>query len=150
KHRMPDLEAKVEGGDYIFKGKTVGKHRGYPFYTIGQRKGLDIALGAPVFVKEIIPESNTVILGDKEDLEENHLQVRDFNLIKYDSLPEDFVGLTKIRYKDAGTPATINSTGNKLDVIFHAPVTGVAPGQSAVIYEGEDLVGGGFIDRKKP
>lgn len=149
KHRMPDLEAKVDGGDYYFKGKKVGTHRGYPFYTIGQRKGLDIALGAPVFVKEIIPETNTVILGDKEDLEENHLQVRDYNLIKYQQLPEDFVGLTKIRYKDQGTLATINSVDQKLDVIFHQSVSGVAPGQSAVFYEGDDLVGGGFIDRKK-
>jgi tRNA-uridine 2-sulfurtransferase len=149
KHRMPELESKVDGGDYFFKGKKVGKHRGYPFYTIGQRKGLDIALGAPVFVKEIIPETNTVILGDKEDLEENHLQVRDFNLIKYETLPSDFVGLTKIRYKDAGTLATINTIDNKLDVIFHSAVNGVAPGQSAVIYEGNDLIGGGFIDRKK-
>lgn len=145
---MPGLEKQVEGGDYIFKGKYVGKHRGYPFYTVGQRKGLDIALGAPVFVKEIIPETNTVVLGDKEDLQENHLQVRDFNLIKYASLPEDFQGLTRIRYKDPGSMATINTIDNKLDVIFHAPVNGVAPGQSAVIYEGEDLVGGGFINRK--
>jgi tRNA-uridine 2-sulfurtransferase len=149
KHRMPGLEQKVDGGDYIFKGKQVGKHRGYPFYTVGQRKGLDIALGSPVFVKEIIPETNTVILGDKFDLEENHLQVRDYNLIKYETLPEDFVGLTKIRYKDAGTPATINTIDSKLDIIFHSSVNGVAPGQSAVIYEGDDLVGGGFIDRKK-
>ena len=51
KHRLPNLEASVEGGDYIFKGKKVGKHRGYPFYTIGQRKGLDLAMGDPVFVK---------------------------------------------------------------------------------------------------
>ena len=149
KHRLPDLEKKVDGGDFIFKGKKVGQHRGYPFYTVGQRKGLEIALGAPVFVKEIIPETNTIVLGDKEDLEENHLTVRDFNLIKYESLPEDFIGLTKIRYKDPGTLATINTIDNKLDVIFHASVNGVAPGQSAVIYEGNDLVGGGFIDRKK-
>ncbi|MBI2721194.1 MAG: tRNA 2-thiouridine(34) synthase MnmA [Bacteroidetes bacterium] len=149
KHRMPDLEAKVEGGDYFFKGKKVGKHRGYPFYTIGQRKGLDIAMGSPVFVKEIIPETNTVILGDKDDLEENHLQVRDYNISKYETLPEDFIALTKIRYKDAGTPATLNQNVNKLDVIFHQPVNGVAPGQSAVFYEGDDLVGGGFIERKK-
>lgn len=149
KHRLPDLEAKVEGGNYVYKGKTVGKHRGYPFYTIGQRKGLDIALGDPVFVMEIIPETNTVVLGDKNDLEEMQLMVRDFNLIKYAALPDDFVGLTKIRYKDAGTLATINTVENKLDVVFHAPVTGVAPGQSAVIYERNDLVGGGFIDRKK-
>ncbi len=150
KHRLPDLEDKVDGGNYLFKNKIVGKHRGYPFYTVGQRKGLEIALGAPVFVKEIIPETNTVILGDKEDLEENHLQIRDFNLIKYEHLPEDFVGLTKIRYKDPGTLATINVIGDKLDVIFHSPVNGVAPGQSAVFYEGNDLVGGGFINRKKP
>ncbi|HOZ87057.1 MAG TPA: tRNA 2-thiouridine(34) synthase MnmA [Bacteroidia bacterium] len=150
KHRKPELEKQVDGGDYFFKGKHVGKHRGYPFYTVGQRKGLDIALGEPVFVKEIIPETNTVILGDKDDLLENHLQVRDFNLIKYESLPEDFNALTKIRYKDAGTMSTINTMDNKLDIIFHQPVSGVAPGQSAVIYEGNDLVGGGFIDRKKP
>jgi len=87
-------------------------------------------------------------LGDKDDLLENHLQVRDFNLIKYERLSEDFVGLTKIRYKDPGTLATINTTDDKLDVIFHQAVSGVAPGQSAVIYEGDDLVGGGFINRK--
>jgi tRNA-specific 2-thiouridylase len=150
KHRVPGLEEKVDGGDYIFKGKSVGKHRGYPFYTVGQRKGLDLNLGTVVFVKEIIPETNTIVLGDKTDLEENHLQVRDFNLIKYETLPEDFVGLTKIRYKDDGAPATINVIDNKLDVIFHSSVSGIAPGQSAVIYEGDDLVGGGFIERKKP
>lgn len=148
KHRMPDLEAKVDGGNYIYKEKVVGKHRGYPFYTIGQRKGLEIAMGEPVFVKEIIPETNTVVLGDKDDLLENHMTVRDYNLIKYETLPHDFVALTKIRYKDAGTMATINTINNKLDVIFHSPVSGVAPGQSAVFYEGDDLVGGGFIERK--
>ncbi len=148
KHRQPELEAKVDGGDFFFKGKKVGQHRGYPFYTIGQRKGLEIALGAPVFVKEIIPETNTIILGDKDDLLENHMRVRDFNLIKYAELPNDFVGLTKIRYKDSGKPATINVINNKMDVIFHEAVSGMAPGQSAVIYEGNDLIGGGFIERK--
>jgi tRNA-specific 2-thiouridylase len=150
KHRVPGLEEKVEGGDYIFKGQKVGTHRGYPFYTIGQRKGLDLILGSPVFVKEIIPETNTIVLGDKDDLEENKITVRDYNLIKYETLPEDFVGLTKIRYKDEGTLATINANNDKLEMLFHSPVNGVAPGQSAVIYEGDDLVGGGFIDRKKP
>jgi tRNA-specific 2-thiouridylase len=148
KHRLPDLEASVEGGDYIFKGKKVGKHRGYPFYTIGQRKGLDIAMGDPVFVKEIIPETNTVVLGDLEDLKEMEINVRDFNLIKYETLPQDYVALTKIRYKDAGRLSTINTVDNKLNIIFHEAASGVAPGQSAVIYEGDDLIGGGFIDRK--
>jgi tRNA-uridine 2-sulfurtransferase len=148
KHRMPELEHQVEGGDFIFKGEKVGKHRGYPFYTIGQRKGLDIALGEPVFVKNIVPETNTVELGTKEDLNEQQLYIRDFNLVKYGALPHDFVALTKIRYKDPGTSATVNTEGNKLHVVFHQHVSGVAPGQSAVMYEGNDLVGGGFIDRR--
>ena len=149
KHRVPGLEERMDGGDFIFKGEKVGKHQGYPFYTIGQRKGLGIALGSPVWVKEIVPETNTVILGDLQDLEENRMSVRDFNIIKYDTLPDDFVGLTKIRYKDPGTLATIHANDKDLDIIFHKSVTGVAPGQSAVIYEGDDLVGGGFINRKK-
>src|ERR1043165_363852 len=69
KRRDPDLEARVEGGNYVLAdGSIVGKHRGYPFYTIGQRKGLDIALGKPVFVTKIIPETNTVVLGEAEEL----------------------------------------------------------------------------------
>ncbi|MFO0321138.1 MAG: tRNA 2-thiouridine(34) synthase MnmA [Bacteroidota bacterium] len=148
KHRLPNLEKSVEGGNYIYKEKKVGTHRGYPFYTIGQRKGLDIAMGEPVFVKEIIPETNTVILGDLEDLKEIEINVRDYNLIKYESLPQDYVALTKIRYKDAGRLSTINKVENKLNIVFHESATGIAPGQSAVIYEVNDLVGGGFIDRK--
>ena len=119
KHRVPGLEERMDGGDFIFKGEKVGKHQGYPFYTIGQRKGLGIALGSPVWVKEIVPETNTVILGDLQDLEENRMSVRDFNIIKYDTLPDDFVGLTKIRYKDPGTLATIHANDKDLDIIFH-------------------------------
>ncbi len=149
KHRVPGLEQKVDGGNFVMKnGKVVGKHRGYPFYTIGQRKGLEIALGDPVFVTEIIPETNTVVLGSKDDLEEQRMLVRDANLIKYGNLPEDFTATTKIRYKDAGTPATINSEGSLLEFVFHQKVSGIAPGQSAVFYEGNDVVGGGFIARK--
>src|SRR5690606_6202393 len=88
-----------------------------------------------------------VVLGDKDDLLENHLTVRDYNLIKYKTLPEDFTALTRIRYKDPSAPATVNVIDSKLDVIFHAPVSGVAPGQSAVFYEGDDLVGGAFLAR---
>lgn len=149
KHRVPGLEDKVAGGNFLFKGEIIGQHQGYPFYTIGQRRGLGVAIGSPVWVKEIIPETNTVILGDLQDLEEQRMQVRDFNLIKYEQLPEDFVGLTKIRYKDEGTLSTIHTNGSHLDVVFHKSVTGLAPGQSAVIYEGDDLVGGGFIQRKQ-
>jgi tRNA-uridine 2-sulfurtransferase len=149
KRRVPELEAKVDGGDFVrTDGTIVGKHRGYPFYTIGQRKGLEIALGEPMFVLSINPETNTVVIGTKEELERQTMWVRDYNLVKYAKLPENYQALVKIRYKDAGTMATLTEEDGKIRVVFHQPVTGVAPGQSAVFYEGDDLVGGGFIDRK--
>ena len=147
KTKVENLEEKVEGGNFIFKGKNVGKHRGYPFYTIGQRKGLDIALGEPVFVTEIIPDTNTVILGNKEDLDKREMYIRNFNLVKYDQIPENFQGITKVRYKDKGTASNVTPEGTLLNVFFHAPVNGIAPGQSAVVYEGNDLVAGGFIQK---
>jgi tRNA-specific 2-thiouridylase len=149
KRKVEGLEEKVDGGNFVnTEGKLLGKHHGYPFYTIGQRKGLEVAFGHPMFVTEIIPETNTVVLGTKEELEQQQIMVRDFNLIKYEYLTTDMDFLTKIRYKDAGTTATISHHDNNLQVTFHGKVTGVAPGQSAVFYEGKDLVGGGFIMRK--
>jgi tRNA-uridine 2-sulfurtransferase len=150
KRKMPELEEQVDGGDFVFlDGTVVGKHRGYPFYTIGQRKGLEIAFGEPMFVLQIVPETNTVVIGTKEQLERQTMYVRDYNLVKYGSLPaEGFTALVKIRYKDAGTLATITEENGKIKVLFHSSVSGVAPGQSAVFYEGSDLVGGGFIDRQ--
>lgn len=151
KHKVPDLENKVEGGNFILKnGKVVGKHRGYPFYTIGQRKGLELALGEPYFVLEIIPESNTVVLGTKDELDENTMYVRDFNLMKFENLPANFEALTKVRYKDPGTDAVITQENNLLKFIFSVPVSAIAPGQSAVFYQNNDLIGGGFINRKNP
>jgi tRNA-specific 2-thiouridylase len=150
-HRIPELPEKVKGGKFVYKDKVVGTHAGYPYFTVGQRKNLGIALGVPVFVKEIIPETNTVVLADRDDLDENIMGVRDYNLIKYDQLPENFQALVKIRYKDAGQFATLHTLSeNKMEVVFHKPVQAIAPGQSAVFYEGDDLVGGGFIDRKNP
>ena len=128
----------------------MGKHKGFPFYTIGQRKGLEIAVGEPLHVLEIVPETNTVVLGTKEDLEQQQMTVGKYNLIKYASLPDNFETLTKIRYKDAGSMATVSQNGDKLNVLFHNAVSAVAPGQSAVFYEGDDLVGGGIIERQFP
>lgn len=149
KRKVEGLEEKVDGGDFVLtNGEKIGKHKGYPFYTIGQRKGLEIALGEPVFVTEIIPETNTVVLGSKQDLEKQQMSVRNFNLVKYASLPENFETLTKIRYKDPGTMSFVTEKNGKLEVLFHQPVSAIAPGQSAVFYEGNDLIGGGFIERQ--
>jgi len=149
KNRVDGLEKRVNDGDFVLTdGTKVGKHRGYPFYTIGQRKGLDIALGKPVFVVEIKPESNTVVLGDKEDLIKASMTVRNVNWMKYETISEDHQALAKIRYKHEGARSILNMMpdGN-LSVEFTETVTGIAPGQSAVFYEGEDLLGGGFINR---
>ena len=149
KHKVPGLEERVDGGNFIDrKGKVLGKHKGYPFYTIGQRKGLVIAVGEPLYVLEIVPETNTVVLGTQLELEMQQMTVGKYNLIKYSQLPDNFETLTKIRYKDKGTMANIKHENNKLSVQFHSSVAGVAPGQSAVFYEGDDLVGGGIIERK--
>jgi tRNA-specific 2-thiouridylase len=147
KRKVDGLEERVNGGDFILKdGTVVGKHKGYPFYTIGQRKGLEIALGEPMFVVDIDPLKNNVVIGKKEDLEQNMALVTNVNLIKHASIATDTQSLTKIRYKDKGTMSTLsqNEQGD-IEVIFHEPVFGLAPGQSAVFYEGDDLLGGGFI-----
>lgn len=148
KNRVPELEANLEGGYFRDKnGKVLGKHRGYPFYTIGQRKGLEIAVGEALYVTEILPDTNTVILGEIEDLNREEMLVRNINLIKYASIPERLEVLSKVRYKDPGTMSTIVQQGNEMTVQFHAPVKSVAPGQSAVFYEGDDVVAGGFIEK---
>jgi tRNA-specific 2-thiouridylase len=147
KRRVPDLEGKVAGGDFVnSQGEVIGKHQGYPFYTIGQRKGLGMAFGQPMFVTEIRPETNTVVLGSVDDLVRNGMQVGQVNLMKYPELPaEGLEALTKIRYKDRGCLSTLRQNGNQVEVEFHANVRGVAPGQSAVFYEGDDVIGGGII-----
>jgi len=148
KRRVPGLEAQVEGGDFVDKdGNVLGKHRGYPFYTVGQRKGLDIALGKPVFVTEIRPETNTVVLGELDDLDRNGMVVGKVNLQKYAALPADGLDvIAKIRYKDPGSPAHIRQEGDKIIAEFNKKVKAIAPGQSAVFYEGTDVVGGGWIE----
>jgi len=148
KRRVEGLEEKVAGGNFVDKdGNILGQHKGYPFYTIGQRKGLDIAFGKPVFVTKIDPENNTVVLGDEQDLEQNDMQVGKINLIKYDSITPGMEAVTKIRYKDKGSLSTIYPENGIMKVRFYENVKGIAPGQSAVFYEGDDVIGGGIIQR---
>jgi len=146
KNRVPTLESEVAGGTFVdVKGNVLGKHQGYPFYTIGQRRGLGIAFGEPMYVTEIRAESNTVVLGTVNDLIRNGMKVYQVNSMKYDEIPENREIVTKIRYRDQGTLSLLKKSGNQVEVDFLANVTGVAPGQSAVFYEGDDVVGGGII-----
>ncbi|MDB5193695.1 MAG: mnmA [Segetibacter sp.] len=148
KRKVDGLEEQVAGGNFIDKaGKVLGKHRGYPFYTVGQRKGLEVAMGRPVFVTQIIPESNTVVLGDEVDLLENDMIVGKVNMIKYDLISPGMEAMTKIRYKDSGSLANLYPEGSSVRARFYENVKGIAPGQSAVFYEGDDVIAGGIIQR---
>jgi tRNA-specific 2-thiouridylase len=147
KRKVEGLEEKVSGGFFVDKsGKILGQHKGYPFYTIGQRKGLDIALGKPAFVTQIHPDTNTVVLGDEEDLNRAEMRVAKVNWMKYEGL-KNMEAITKIRYKDRGALSQLEADGTDVRVQFYEAVKGIAPGQSAVFYEGDDVIGGGIIQR---
>jgi tRNA-specific 2-thiouridylase len=147
KRRVEGLTEKVSGGEFVLEnGTVVGTHEGYPFYTIGQRKGLGIALGYPVFVTDIQKDRNRVVLGTAKDLTRDGMWVSKLNMVKYaDLLSTPTQAVTKVRYKDAGTPALIEQVDTKMKVLFHEGVNAIAPGQAAVFYEGDDVIGGGWI-----
>ena len=146
KGRIDGLESKVTGGNFIDKaGKILGQHKGYPFYTIGQRKGLDITFGKPVYVTNIMPDTNTVVLGDEKDLNKSEMLVGKVNWIKYDGITDGMEASTKIRYRDRGTISNLYNHENGILVRFYEDAKGVAPGQSAVFFEGDDVIGGGII-----
>lgn len=148
KRRVDGLEERVNGGWFVDKtGKKLGKHKGYPFYTIGQRKGLEIALGKPAYVTNINPDTNTVTLGEEIDLDQSEVQVIKINWVKYDGITDGMEALTKIRYKDKGALSAMYNTENGLNIRFYENVKGIAPGQSAVFYEGNDVIGGGIIQK---
>lgn len=147
KRRVPDLQEKIGTGQFInAKGEVIGNHEGYPFYTIGQRKGLGQAFGKPMFVTQILPETNQVVLGEMDELLRNGMNVGKINLQKYAQIPDGLEAITQIRYNDPGSLAGLKQTNDDtISVEFFANVKGVAPGQSAVFYEGDDIVGGGII-----
>jgi len=147
KRRVEGLEEKVKGGEFILEdGTVVGHHEGYPFYTIGQRKGLGITLGYPIFVTEIQKDTNRVVLGQVEGLSKDAMWVDQLHMQKYASI----IGskketITKVRYNDDGSPAIIEQIGDEMRVLFQEKVKAIAPGQAAVFYEGNDVIGGGWI-----
>jgi tRNA-specific 2-thiouridylase len=147
KRRTPGLEEQVAGGVFLdLDGHVIGRHEGYPFYTIGQRRGLGQAFGEPMYVAEIRPESNVVVLGPIEGLIRSAMKVYQVNAMKYPEIPEEVELITKVRYGDSGTLSQVYpEPKNMVNVKFYAGVKGVAPGQSAVFFEGDDLVGGGII-----
>jgi len=147
KNRLPDLEKNVSGGRFIYKdGKDLGTHAGYPFYTIGQRKGLQIALGKPAYVIDINKDTNTITLGDKDDLLTTTVHVNRWIGQKYETIPVGKELLIKIRYGTKASFCEVTSIEDGvIKIRMSEPVSAVTPGQSAVFYEGDDVVGGGII-----
>lgn len=142
------LAEKVRGGDIIMDGKVIGKHKGYPFYTIGQRKGLGVALGYPVYVIGIDPEKNVVEVGPEEKLFHNALIAGSVNLISVEKIEDGMHITAKIRYSDEGSPAVLeNYDDGKILVKFEKPKRAITPGQSVVFYDGDIVVGGGIIEK---
>lgn len=140
--------SKLDGGDIVLKdGTIIGKHTGYPFYTIGQRKGLGISVGYPVYVTAIDSTNNKLTVGPINDLSITSVIINDTNLMKFDRIVDEMECIVKIRSLDKGTNAKIHSIENdKIRIDFLTEVKGgVANGQSAVIYDGNDVIGGGFI-----
>ena len=149
KRNVAGLEERVSGGNFVLTdGTIVGKHSGYPFYTIGQRKGLEVTLGKPMYVTNILPETNTVVLGEIHELQQSEMVVRGLNMVKYDHIPDGMEAITKIRYRDPGMESTLTNIPGGIHVDFRHSVSSIAPGQSAVIYEGDDVVAGGIIQKE--
>lgn len=136
-------------GDFVdSEGNVLGSHRGITHYTIGQRKGLGIAFGKPMFVKEIRAEGNEVVLGENEELFTDEVLIKDFNLMSLKSLSEGIRAIGKIRYSHKGEKCSIISTDAKaVRIRFDNPVRAVTPGQALVLYdESGYVIGGGIIE----
>ncbi|MGH7558630.1 MAG: aminomethyltransferase beta-barrel domain-containing protein, partial [Gemmatimonadota bacterium] len=130
-------------------GREVGTHPGSAFFTVGQRRGLGIAAGEPLYVTAI-EDDNTLVVGPEEDLLTDGLEADDVNwLVAPGEVPDgDFRAGVQIRYRSAPAAATIApGPGRTLAVRFDAPQRAVAPGQSAVVYDGDRVLGGGTIAR---
>lgn len=145
KERLPKA-AIIPGPVVNQQGKALGQHKGVAFYTIGQREGLGIALGQPVYIIKIDAKKNLIIVGSKEEALSQEFLVKD---LTFTGRPvEKKVALqVKIRYNHAQSPAEISPFGKKLKVRFRIPQFAITPGQSAVFYAKDKVIGGGIIEK---
>jgi tRNA-specific 2-thiouridylase len=129
-------------------GRVLGEHPGTEHFTIGQRRGLRVAVGRPMYVIDVLPETGTVVLGDQSECQSPALEVDDLNLIGFDIPPEgSFRAEVQVRYHHRAAPALIEVEGERARVVFDEPQLAVAPGQGAAFYREERLLGGGWIAR---
>ena len=139
-------QAFTPGNFVDTKGNILGRHKGIAHYTIGQRKGLGIALGRPAFVVAIHPDKNEVVIGDNEEVFGRVVHARNLNFMSIPSLEGEMEVTAKIRYSHAGQKAVIRMTGEDcMECVFEEPVRAITPGQALVCYQGDYVVGGGVI-----
>ncbi len=138
--------AKKPGAFVDGEGRYLGGHEGIAFYTPGQRRGLGIATGRRLYVQEVQPETNTVVLGPEESLRRSQCDVADLNLFDSSLLRGATDVTVKVRYATLAVPATIQSRSDTtLRILFHEPQRALSPGQSAVFYRNDRVLGGGII-----
>lgn len=152
KRNAGDLIDRIQKGPMVdVEGELIGEHYGYPFYTIGQRrglgKGLEKGFGKKLYVVDIQPDSNTVVLGEAEYLKSSGLLGKDLNLIPFDRLEEKKHYRVKIRYNDPGEMAVVEQINDgTVKILFDEPRNSVTPGQSVVFYDGDEVMGGAIIE----
>jgi len=141
--RVPE---KIYPGNFVdTEGNVLGRHKGIVNYTIGQRKGLGIALGKKMFVQDIVPDKNLVVLGDEEGIFKTKLYAEDLNIIPYEKLPDEIPVSAKVRYSMKESRAVVKPYKDGAIVEFETPQRAITKGQSVVFYDGDVVVGGGII-----
>lgn len=144
-HKFP------EGNFVLSDGTVVGRHKGIIHYTVGQRKGLGLALGRPVFVLEIRPDTNEVVVGTGEESMSRYVTADHINFMSVPDLPEPRRLFAKIRYNHRGAWCQVEKTGDdQILCTFDEPVRAITPGQAVVLYDGEYVLGGGTITGNRP
>lgn len=145
--RNGDFEMK-EGAFYNTAGENLGTHSGIVNYTIGQRKGLGVTFGKPMYVIDIDANTDRVILGENDQVFKKELWANQLNFIPFDTVEGPYACEAKIRYSAKPAPCTITVSGDTVHVVFDTPQRAVTPGQAVVFYNGQQLIGGGTIIRK--
>ena len=147
KSSLPGLSEKLKGGEIVdAEGKIIGRHTGYPFYTVGQRKGLGISSPIPLYVNRLDAEKNRVYVGKKDMLQCRRLIADGMNWISMTRPSAPTKAAARIRYRDTEEACTIVPAGeNSVEVVFDKPKQSVTPGQAVVFYLDDEVIGGGII-----
>ncbi len=146
-----NTDVSIQEGNFVTRdGEILGRHKGITHYTVGQRKGLNLALGHPVFVLEIRPETNEVVIGESDQVFSDVLYANNLNYMSIAELESEMKVEAKIRYSHIGASCTIKKVGEDLiQCIFDEPQRAITPGQAVVFYDGDYVVGGGTILNQK-